>query len=111
MATRSFISRINLDGSVTAIYCHFDGYPSGVGAALTSPWWSTSAAVSALLELGDISTLGRCIETTTAYHRDRGEELNIRQFESTAALLEAARAAGVEYVYTWSEGRWQTTKV
>ena len=110
MATRSFIGIVNPDQTVTAIYCHYDGYPTGVGATLKTHW-ATSASVEALVALGDLSELGLCIETTTAYHRDRGEELNIRQFESTAALLEAARAAGVEYVYTWSDGQWQTTRL
>lgn len=34
MSTRSEIARINFDGTVNAMYCHFDGYFSGVGKDL-----------------------------------------------------------------------------
>jgi hypothetical protein len=34
MATRSMIGCLNVDGTVTATYCHYDGYPMGVGKTL-----------------------------------------------------------------------------
>ena len=34
MSTRSEIARINSDGTVNEMYCHFDGYFSGVGKDL-----------------------------------------------------------------------------
>jgi len=34
MSTRSNIGIVNGDGSVKAIYCHFDGYPAYVGRIL-----------------------------------------------------------------------------
>ena len=34
MATRSFIGKLNHDGSITVVYCHWDGYPEGVGETL-----------------------------------------------------------------------------
>jgi len=34
MATRSNIAIENQDGTVSAIYCHFDGYIDGVGEIL-----------------------------------------------------------------------------
>jgi hypothetical protein len=34
MSTRSRIAIENQNGSVTSIYCHFDGYISGVGKTL-----------------------------------------------------------------------------
>ena len=38
MSTRSRIGMINPDGSVSSIYCHFDGYPEGVGKTLHDNW-------------------------------------------------------------------------
>ena len=35
MSTRSRIGMINLDGSVSSIYCHFDGYADGSGAIIS----------------------------------------------------------------------------
>ena len=34
MATRSVIGYIQTDGSFLGCYCHYDGYPSGVGSYL-----------------------------------------------------------------------------
>jgi hypothetical protein len=34
MSTRSRIAIENQNGSVTSVYCHFDGYISGVGKTL-----------------------------------------------------------------------------
>ena len=75
MATRSRIAIENQDGSVTSIYCHFDGYLSGVGKLLKE-YYTTQPKVQALIELGDISSLDMTPTSTVAYHRDRGEDLN-----------------------------------
>lgn len=34
MATRSVIGYMQVDGSFVGCYCHYDGYPSGVGSNL-----------------------------------------------------------------------------
>ena len=74
MSTRSFIGKLNGDGSITGVYCHFDGYPDGVGLTLQEHYRDV-AEVDALLALGDLSELYPTLENTVAYHRDRGEEL------------------------------------
>lgn len=58
MATSSTISKLNKDGTLTTIYCHSDGYPSGVGAIL-SKYYNNESLVDRLLELGNLSTLGK----------------------------------------------------
>jgi len=76
MATRSFIGIFNqMDGSVRGIYCHNDGYPEHVGDML-SQHYKSAAKVNSLLALGDISSLGKTLNSTVAYHRDRGESKN-----------------------------------
>lgn len=57
MSTRSRIAMIYEDDTVKSIYCHFDGYPSGVGKTLTNHYINPEK-VKALMELGDISSLG-----------------------------------------------------
>ena len=107
MATRSYIAIQNSDGSITGIYCHYDGYPEGVGATLTNHYNNTDL-VNELLELGSLSSLGTNLEETVAYHRDRGEdkEDNIT-FENYAALLANAwNDMGVEYAYVWDGNAW-----
>jgi hypothetical protein len=95
MATRSTIAIENKDGSVSQVYCHWDGYLSGVGKTLIDHY-TTPDQVCDLISHGDISSLGNTIGTlhpfspaeakmsvadyaalydnmTTFYGRDRGE--------------------------------------
>lgn len=54
MSTRSRIGIEGEDGTIQSIYCHSDGYPSGVGAVLLAHHNSAPAAM-ALVALGDLS--------------------------------------------------------
>ena len=97
MSTRSRIGVLRTPESVESVYCHFDGYPEGVGRVLLDHW-TDPKKVNALIALGDLSALGEEIgedqgtkwfderwETigrtpedpryvwTVAYTRDRGE--------------------------------------
>ena len=57
MSTRSIIAAYDAGAaSFASIYCHFDGYPEGVGAMLTAHY-TDEAKIRELLALGDISTL------------------------------------------------------
>lgn len=102
MSTRSRICELDPTcGRARSIYCHFDGSPGSVGRTLVehynAPW-----RVSALMDLGDLSSLGELLapdeadtwlfngigahdphkhdfehrwpNVTVAYGRDRGEE-------------------------------------
>lgn len=84
MGTRSTIAIRNDNGTVTSIYCHWDGYLSHNGNILYQ-FYRDVAKVRELMALGNISSLGREIGTqhafdtrpegeTTAYGRDRGED-------------------------------------
>ena len=84
MATRSLIGKLNSDGTVTCIYCHWDGYPSHNGVLLQE-YWDTPFKVDQLLALGDLSSLGSEIgeqqdfngfrnrDWCMAYRRDRNQ--------------------------------------
>lgn len=64
MSTRSRIGIIreaNTDRMVIeSIYCHFDGYPEGVGQTLIDHW-TDPKKVNRLIALGDLSSLGSVI--------------------------------------------------
>lgn len=121
MATRSFIGKLNSDGSVNGIYCHFDGYPDHNGKILQDNYLD-SVKVDALLALGSLSSLGAEIgekhdfnERTNAafckaYHRDRGEDFEENTvFPSIKEMqLEANNKLGAEFAYVFVEGKWQT---
>lgn len=57
MGTRSNIIVFCSDGKFKRIYCHWDGYLSGVGATLAMHWNNQNKA-EALINLGDLSSLG-----------------------------------------------------
>ncbi len=100
MGTRSMIGRENEDGTVEAVYCHWDGYPSHNGRILLENY-TTFEKTNKLLELGQISSLGKTIEETTFYCRDRGEKL------SPATLFENKEKANLEeYCYIMKGNRW-----
>ena len=65
MATRSRIGIINADKTVSSIYCHYDGYPQGVGQTLLDHF-KTKHQVQKLVDLGDISFLKRSTERPLA---------------------------------------------
>ena len=106
MATRSRIAIENQDGSVTSVYCHWDGYISGVGRTLTQHY-NTKDKVEALIELGNLSSLDKTLETTVAYARDRGEDSHQATYSNVEELFEDGFGDIVEYVYCFTkDGIW-----
>ena len=60
MATRARIAMRRADGKVESIYCHWDGYPEAPGAGATLfEHYKDPEKVQALMDLGDVSSLGR----------------------------------------------------
>lgn len=118
MATRSVICKETLPKSYVGIYCHWDGYPQGVGKTLFEHY-TDKDKVEQLLRLGDISSLEERVEplpnefhtyenpvkdVTVAYHRDRGEELNKAR---PIKLKEAREEYWAEYMYVYKrDGKW-----
>lgn len=118
MATRSRIAIENEDGSVTSVYCHFDGYFSGVGQTLNDHYQNREK-VQSLIDLGALSyvrervapdkgqthSFGAGAEgVTMAYHRDRGEELSKQKHRDKKAFFKGDIE---EYGYLFTkEGEW-----
>ena len=119
MATRSRIAIEKEDGTVLSIYCHWDGYPSNNGKILQENYQDREK-VEKLISLGDISSLAPEVDIpegsnhsfdnrdwniVTAYHRDRGEDLDQpRVNESQEGFV---RSDVEEYGYLFSkEGKW-----
>lgn len=96
MSTQSFIGVLCKEGIIKFVYCHSDGYPSYLGKMLLEHY-NTPELATALVNLGSLSMVRERLapdegEThtfdtpvrhgpkggvTTAYHRDRGEDLEI----------------------------------
>jgi hypothetical protein len=124
MSTRSEIGVTLPNGKIKGVYCHFDGYPSGVGNTLQL--YYTKAKAKRLVGLGDISTLESDIGKkhdfddrgpgTTFYGRDRGEEgCDAKYFDTKEEFVEyfdndyayLMDAAGVWHVSEGNSNEWK----
>lgn len=112
MATRSFISKRNQDaGSYDGVYCHWDGYPDGVGATLKE-YYTTSKKVEALIDGGSISELGSTVEETKFYHKWRNDPLTIsRELVGKNYLKQYATELGCKHLYVFEDGVWTHTEL
>jgi hypothetical protein len=117
MATRSLIGKVE-NGIVKAIYCHSDGYGH---LPILEKHYNTEEKVDELIALGDLSVLGSLVnppigathsfnnhypEVCVAYHRDRGEDLNITEINEFSVNRIAKKDFGAEYVYLFNDGKW-----
>lgn len=124
MATRSNIAMKTPEGRIVSIYAHWDGYPEHNGEMLRR-YYTTTDKVAELINLGSISSLGSEIgvkhqfssldanmtsdefdakygKMTTAYHRDRGEELRVSTYNDIPSWIEDME----EYAYLWNGKDW-----
>lgn len=119
MTTHAIIARRNDGGHFHAIYLHRDGHPEGAGATLAEHY-TDQGKIDALIDLGNISSLGRDIgekhdfyapadeNVTTAYGRDRGETgVDAADYPTYRRLRAAARCAGAEWLYVWNGSIWR----
>jgi hypothetical protein len=128
MGTHCIIAIENDDGLFHSIYCHFDGYPSGVGKILTEHY-SDRKKVMELIALGDISSLGKEIGTKhnfdthhentpdecNAYYRDREEyfeDTRPSTYNSFIDLLFSVYERGGSYFYLFGlNDCWKTMSI
>ncbi len=128
MATRSRIGMECTDAFgnkfVRSIYCHYDGYPEGVGATLQEHYLDREK-VADLIDLGSISFLDKEISrltptastrphsfehpipgVTVAYHRDRGDEYTPPRVDgSVSYYFNNSDLEQYGYLFT-EEGEW-----
>ena len=108
MGTRSRIAIREDNGTIRSIYCHWDGYPAGVGRTLLESYCSVEK-LGELMDRGDRSDLGASPEEGSAY-ADRGEDVPALM---SAGLPELNKIdCGEEYVYLYepAEDRWFFTR-
>lgn len=120
MATRSNIAYKTPEGKIRSVYCHWDGYPEHNGKMLMDNYQDT-AKIKALIELGSLSALREEVgeqhpfdrdykepelpltdNWCLAYHRDRGEDLSIQEYDNIPDWIEDME----EYAYLWNGQEW-----
>ena len=130
MGTRSTIALEFADGTVEQVYCHWDGYLSHNGQILQKHY-SDPFVLQKLIDLGDISSLGKEIgekhafsqfelraeevqaykelteNWTTFYGRDRGEEnVSWKTMTNWSQFEDFFNGCGAEYAYIMRDGVW-----
>lgn len=130
MGTRSNIAVEYETGQVEAIYCHNDGYPAHNGVILFENYLYPSK-IEALIALGALSALREEVgekhpfstygmldsqidtswkKWTTAYHRDRGEDIEDTKPDMYANVQEFTdyvdSSSDIEWAYLYRDGRW-----
>ena len=127
MSTRSIIGFKEYDGSITSIYCHFDGYIDHVGKILHDHY-NTIEKLDELLDLGNLSVLGKEIgvkhpfsaagsdmsyeaynglygDMCVSYSRDRGEADSVAQtYANEHDLIKGNQY--VDYIYIFDGHEW-----
>lgn len=121
MATRSTIAILHLDGSITQVYCHNDGYISNNGVLLYEHYRSTQK-VKELLSFSHMSSLGaniappegvehsfdkRAPDTCVFYQRDRKEErVEAHEFKDFEDYATKAQFEVSDYVLQEKNATW-----
>ena len=113
MATRGTFAVQHQDGTISAVYSHWDNYPEHNGRLLVENYNSLELAEQ-LISLGSISSLQKTLNPTNthsfespqdnvtiAYSRDRGEDLVIQKYESLESYF--LSNDWQEYNYLWTE--------
>jgi hypothetical protein len=120
MATRSNIGIVNDDGSVTGIYCHWDGYPEHNGKLLLKHY-TDSERINGLMSLGSLSILAENLYSTdihtfnnpqegvcVAFGRDRGEKnADSKSFTNISEFEKFMDRTTADYQYLFNNGKWQ----
>jgi hypothetical protein len=100
MGTRSTIALEFADGTVQAVYCHWDGYLSNNGQILLKHY-SDPFKLRDLIDLGGFSSLEATVEgTATTAYTQRGEDLSIQKFKDIEDYYK--NVYGEEYDYILS---------
>lgn len=103
MATRSFIARRDdITNEYTAIYCHWDGYPEGVGATLRDHY-TDDVRVKMLVNSGGISSLHESVADSPSLN-----EPSVIFSDGLYPMMHHFRMMGCEYGYIWSRyDKWE----
>lgn len=118
MGTHARIGKLLPDGKVRSIYCHYDGYVSGGVGEDLSTHYQNESKVDALLDLGNLSGIGKEIgekqdfsdftsqnsNWCLAYGRDRGQKG--QEATLTESEDEYLKDGDYPYIYLYKNGEW-----
>ena len=104
MGTPSMIGVLNEDGSVTATYCHYDGYLKGNGRTLVDVY-NTLDKARAVAEVGYLSALSDDLEKDIEEAVHKNEKPVI--YDSVEVYMNSGyNYAGADYLYLFDGEDW-----
>jgi len=105
MGTRSTIALEFADGSVSQVYCHWDGYLENNGAILQANYMDPFV-VRDLLDLGDFSSLRETVEDTQeGAYTQRGEDKEVRRYMNADEYFDCCQQEEYDYILRQVEGK------
>ena len=105
MSTRSRIAVELNDGTVKSVYCHWDGYPSGVGNDLLNQEFTSPNEVEEFLNEGSRSTVDEAYYEK--YGKSRGEKREVPTVHTDADTYWEEAYDWEEYAYLYNkDGDW-----
>jgi len=104
MGTRSTIALEFADGSVSQVYCHWDGYLSNNGEILQNNY-RNPFTLRDLLDLGDFSSLRDTVEETQeGAYRERGDDCSARRYMDVTEYFAECQQEEYDYILRQVEG-------
>ena len=98
MGTRSTIALEFADGSVSQVYCHWDGYLSNNGEILQTSYMDPFK-VRELINLGGFSSLRDTVEDTAeSAYTQRGEDLDIGRYMTADEYFDTGSQEEYDYI-------------
>jgi len=112
MSTRALICYLDEHNVLTSTYNHYDGYDSGVGAALRAHYNEDSKAKE-IANVGYISYLNSETGEWDAANTQAPKAIKIDRKTFAEQLYEHADGCWAQYIYIWDKflGAWITIKV
>lgn len=103
MGTAAMIGIYNEDGSVTASYCHYDGYVEGVGRTLNDHY-NTQYDAEIVAKGGYMSALydDYLVTRQEAVHNEKA--MKYKSVEEYAKR--GSQYSGADYLYLWDGEGW-----
>ena len=112
MSTRSNIAIELRNKNILSVYCHSDGYISGVGKTLFENYNDYAKALK-LIDSGNISSLGSTLNETSFYFRDWGrkEDKQATKYNNEFCLMyDLTGSTMIEYLYLYKNFDWYVSK-
>lgn len=104
MGTPSMIGILNEDGSVTASYCHYDGYLEGNGRTLVETY-NNPLKARAVATVGYLSGLSRNLDQDIQEAVHKNEKPVV--YDSVNVYMKCGyNHAGADYIYIFDGDAW-----